>query len=308
MKSMKELLKGILIGVANIIPGVSGGTMAVSMGVYDKIIRAITGFRKNFKKSVLTLLPYLLGAALGIGALSFAVQFSLNTYPLQTSGLFIGLIIGGIPILLKRVKGVKLTLPNLLVFAVFFLLVVSMAFLEGGGGSVSDITLTVAAVIQLFLVGIIASATMVIPGVSGSMVMMILGFYGIIISNISGFISALLSFDVPALLHSVGVLFPFGAGVLLGIGLIAKLIEILFAKVPVLTYFAIFGLIFGSPVAILYEIGISSVDGWSVLVTLLLFCAGFAVAFFLGREKAEPQGGSQGAEQSKGEITPASED
>ncbi|MBH1941835.1 DUF368 domain-containing protein [Mobilitalea sibirica] len=284
MRLIKEFLKGILIGIANIIPGVSGGTMAVSMGVYDKIIMSITGIRKNFKLSVITLLPYGIGAVAGIGILSFIVKGALSNYPMQTSGLFIGLIIGGIPVITNKMKGTRLNLPNITAFLLFFLLVTGMAFLNGNEGAATDITINIGAIIQLFFVGMIASATMIIPGVSGSLVMMILGFYGIIISNISNFISALTDFDLPALMHGFGVLFPFGIGLLLGIGVIAKLIEMLFKKVPGITYCAILGLIFGSPIAIIYKIGISSVSIISVIVTIVLFCIGFATSMLLGDE------------------------
>lgn len=287
MNFLKEIIKGVLIGVANIIPGVSGGTMAVSMGVYDKIIKAITGFRTDIKKSILTLLPYILGAATGIGVLSYIVKYALNTYPMQTSGLFIGLICGGVPVLVKKVQGAKLSVGNIIAFVVFFCIVVSMAFMNGNEGSTSDIAVNVSTIVQLFLVGIIASATMIIPGVSGSLVMMILGFYGIIISNISNFISSLLHFNMNSLMHGFGVLFPFGIGVLLGIGLVAKLIEILFAKVPVLTYCAILGLVFGSPIAIIYKIGIDAVSIPNVLVTIVAFCVGFYIAYFLGHDEGE---------------------
>ena len=168
MNVFKEFLKGVLIGVANIIPGVSGGTIAVSMGVYDKIIKAITGIRKNFKKSILTLLPYAIGAVTGIGLLSFVVKYFLSNYPMQTSGLFIGMIIGGLPILVKHVKGAKFTIGNMIAFVVFFCIVAGMAFLSGGEGSATDIAVNFGTVVQLFLMGTIASATMIIPGVSGS--------------------------------------------------------------------------------------------------------------------------------------------
>ncbi|WP_097015887.1 DUF368 domain-containing protein [Anaerocolumna aminovalerica] len=290
MNIVKEFLKGILIGVANIIPGVSGGTMAVSMGVYDKIIKSITGMSKNFKKSILTLLPYVIGAATGIGILSFVVRYVLSNYPMQTSGLFIGLIMGGLPILVKQVKGARFTAANIIAFAVFFCIVTGMAFLSGNESSTTDIAVNLGTVVQLFFIGVIASATMIIPGVSGSLVMMICGFYGIIISNISNFISSLLHFDKFALIHGFGVLFPFGLGVLVGIGLVAKLIEILFAKVPVLTYCAILGLIVGSPIAIIYKAGISSISILGASVTVVTFCAGFAISFFLGRdENTEPE-------------------
>ncbi len=284
MNSIKEIIRGMLIGVANIIPGVSGGTMAVSMGVYDKIISAITGVRKDWKKSVLTLLPYVIGAGLGIGILSFVLQYCLTNFPLQTSGIFIGLIVGGIPVILKKMEGTKVNLLNSVIAILFFSLVVGMAFLNGNEVSATDININVASIIQLLFIGIIASATMIIPGVSGSLVMMILGFYGIIISNISNFISALLAFDIPALIHSTAVLFPFGMGVLLGIGLISKLIEILFAKAKGATYSAIMGLIIGSPIAILYKTEAATINAITIIVTVVLFSIGFAIAYILGKE------------------------
>ncbi len=285
MNIIKELLKGLLIGVANIIPGVSGGTMAVSMGVYDKIIKAINELFRNFKNSIKILLPYGIGALTGIGLLSFVVKYSLTNYPMQTSGLFIGLIIGGVPVLIKRVKGAKFTPSNVLVFFIFFCIVTGMVLFNGNDSGVTDISVNMGTILQLFLIGIIASATMIIPGISGSMVMMILGFYGIIISNISNFISAFLHFNIAQLLHGIGVLFPFGLGVLLGIGLVAKLIEWLFARIPVLTYFAVFGLVFGSPFAIIYKAGISEVSVLQLFVSVVTFCIGFAVAYFLGKEE-----------------------
>lgn len=282
---IKEILKGVLIGIANIIPGVSGGTMAVSMGIYDKLIGAITGILKDFKKSVITLIPYILGAALGIGALSFVVRYTLEVYPLQTSGLFIGLIVGGLPIIIKKVKGAKTGILNILLFLIFFLVVVGMAVLNGGESASTDIVVNVYTMLQLFFVGMIAAATMIIPGVSGSLVLMILGFYNIIVSNISNFIEAVLHFDLPAITHGLGIFIPFGLGVLLGIGIISKIIQILFAKVPVLTYYAILGLIFGSPLAILYKAGITHTSTSGIIMTVVTFVCGFWVAFALGKDE-----------------------
>lgn len=94
---IKTFIAGIIIGIANIIPGVSGGTMAVSMGIYDKLIHAVTHLFKEFKKSCLFLLPVLIGAAAAIVILSRVIEFLFDHYPLQTNLLFIGLIVGGLP-------------------------------------------------------------------------------------------------------------------------------------------------------------------------------------------------------------------
>ncbi len=284
MRIIKEIFKGMLIGIANIIPGVSGGTMAVSMGVYDKIILAITGIRKNFKQSIQTLLPYVIGAVIGIGAFSFIVKYALSNHPLPTGGFFIGLILGGVPVILKKVAGNKTKIIDIFLLLLFFALVIGMSLLNGNEGMATDISIRPVTILQLFLVGIIASATMVIPGVSGSLVLMILGFYSIIVSNIGRFLEALAAFDIPVLLHGAGVFFPLAVGILLGIGVIAKLIEYLFKRVPVPTYYAILGLVFGSPVVILYETGVTNAGVSGVITTLLTLSAGFCISFFLGKE------------------------
>ena len=97
MKFVKDILKGVVIGVANAIPGVSGGTMMVSMGVYDDIIYCITHLFKQLKKSIMILLPYFIGMAIGIIGLAFSIKSLYANFPFQTSMVFIGLILGGVP-------------------------------------------------------------------------------------------------------------------------------------------------------------------------------------------------------------------
>jgi len=99
MKFIFDILRGCAIGIANIIPGVSGGTLAVSMGIYDKIISSVTGLFRHFKKSIITLLPYGIGMVVGLLGLSFIIEFLFARYPLPTVLLFIGLILGGVPAL-----------------------------------------------------------------------------------------------------------------------------------------------------------------------------------------------------------------
>lgn len=287
MTILKDFLKGILIGIANIIPGVSGGTMAVSVGIYDKLISSITGLFKRFKKSILTLLPIVIGMLVGIVGLSYVITFALENYPLQTSTLFIGLIIGGLPVLLTHVKGAKIRVPNVLLFIVFFAIVILMSVMNGQESSVTDIAVNVFTMLELFVAGIIASAAMIIPGISGSLIMMILGFYNILISNISTLVSAVLTGDMAGILHGVGIFLPFGLGVIVGIFAVAKLIEWLLQNYPILTYSAILGLVIGSPIAILYESGITTFTIGGVLMSIITFIIGFAITYLLGKEPQE---------------------
>ncbi len=279
---IKDILKGAVIGVANIIPGVSGGTMAVSMGIYDKLIHSLTNLRKDFKNSIRFLLPVLAGAAIAIVALSFVIEWMFANYPLQTNFLFIGLIIGGLPAILKKVKGAKPSVGKVLAFLLFFGIVLTMALLgDVEGSAAADVSFSFGNLFILFGVGIIAAATMVIPGVSGSMMLMLLGFYEPVISTISNFMRALMKFDLDGILAGCGTLIPFGLGCVFGIFAIAKLIEIVFERWPMLAYFAIIGLIAASPAAILIMSEKGTIGVAAVLTSIVTFAVGAVCAYKL---------------------------
>lgn len=273
---LKNICKGMLIGIANIIPGVSGGTMAVSMGIYDKLIRCISHPFKDLKNNLLFLFPIALGMGIAIIASAFGIDYLFETFPLQTNLLFSGLILGSLPAIYGKVKKITLRLGHILAAVIFFAIVVGMAVLNGTGGRYVQLETNVTGMTLLFFVGIVASATMVIPGVSGSMMLLLLGYYNPVLDTIKAFFMAVLDFDLVTLLETVLILAPFGIGVLVGMVVIAKVIEIVFERFPSYAYWAIIGLLLGSPIAILmvgtfYEISLVSV----VTGVLSLLCGLF---------------------------------
>ena len=223
MKYIKDILKGMLIGVANAIPGVSGGTMMVSMGIYDDIIYCVTHLFSQLKKSLKILSPYIIGMAVGIVGFAYIIGFLLEHYGFQTKMAFIGLILGGLPLLLGKVKGKKKGISHVIVFLVFFLSIILMQYFGGEG---KEVTLTVGIIpaILLFIVGVIASATMVIPGVSGSA-----NAHDpwLLQPNLLAvkILSALAKGQWHTILQLCGSLIPFGLGVVIGIFAIAKMIK-----------------------------------------------------------------------------------
>lgn len=284
---MKEavfnVLRGMVIGIANVIPGVSGGTMMVSMGIYDKLILVLTHFIKRMKEAIALLVPIAIGMLLSIAV--FAKIFSevlFPRFPLQTNLFFIGLILGGLPVIYGKVKGNSIRLPQIIAFILFFVMVVGFSLVGEGGGSSADISFSAGNVLKLFGVGIIAAATMVIPGVSGSMIMMILGYYNTIIDTINAFINALKDFDIPAMLDTFVVLVPFGIGVVVGIVAVAKLIEFMLKKFPLVTYWAIIGLIVASPFAILIMMEVGKVGMIEIITGIILLAGGFFISLKLG--------------------------
>jgi putative membrane protein len=281
---IKLMLQGMVVGLANIIPGVSGGTMMVAMGIYDKLIASLTHLRSQFKKSLQFLLPVLFGAALAILILARLFEYLLGAFPIETNFAFCGLIVGSLPFIYKHVQD-KLISPSMAVcFAVFFVLVAGMAFFNEDGGSVKVLSLSLGGILILFLIGVIAAATMVIPGVSGSMVLMLLGYYEPVLALVNDFIDALRAFEMSALIYNTLLLIPFGLGVLIGIFAIAKVIEILLKKWPYQSYWAIIGLIVASPIAILLNIDWSTFSFIHLLFGLILFGCGWFASSKLGGE------------------------
>ena len=226
---MKEnimlVLKGMIVGLANVIPGVSGGTLMITLGIYEKIINIISHFFKNFKENLKFIIPF--GIGLGIAVLLFSklIGFSLDKFPFATTIFFLGLILGGLPMLWKKVKIKKKNVSNWLVFALTFGLVTVFAFLSSGDHVASFANLGVGGYLMLFLVGMIAASTMIIPGISGSFVLMLLGYYKPIIDTVSSIT------DFSLLGSNIVILGVFGIGILVGAVLVAKLIEFLLKNV-----------------------------------------------------------------------------
>ena len=290
MKFLVDIIKGALVGVANIIPGVSGGTMMVSMGIYEKIIGVVNNLFKDLKKSILTLLPIGIGMVLGIAIFSFIIPWCLQVYPLPTSLCFIGLILGGVPSIIAPAKeslhkeGKSISVPHIVAFLFFFALAIVMAAMNETQSTSASFELSLGFMIAIFFVGVVSAATMVVPGVSGSLVLMILGYYEGIMSSISGFIAAVFAWDWALIWYYVGVLAPFGIGVIAGIFAVAKLIEWLFAKFPSVTYCGILGLIVASPIAIFIKMGHENINFVTGIIGVILLALGTWFTYWFGKK------------------------
>ena len=284
MKKIKDnfilFIKGFIMGIANVIPGVSGGTLAVILGVFKDFVGSISNIFKSFKKSVLFLLPIVLGMGVAVVASSKLIETCLNYYPLATILFFVGLILGGVPILFNKIKGEMKSIPNYIIFIIMFSFILLFTFVISGEKNVELVSLTFIDYILLFIVGAVASASMVIPGISGSMVLMTVGYYNSILAIISDI------FNFENFWHNVSILIPFGLGVIVGILLIAKLITFLLNKFEVKTYFAIFGFIFSSLIVIFFKNNINF-NIIEFIIGLFLMVGGFLISYFIAKFNKE---------------------
>ena len=127
-----DVLRGAAIGVAFIIPGFSGGSIAAILGIYEKLIGAIADIFKNFKKSFLTLLPIAIGMVLGVVSLLFPLGWALSAFPFPTVCLFVGLALGGLPSITDNLSG-KIKITNLIACAIPLLSALALSFLPLSG-------------------------------------------------------------------------------------------------------------------------------------------------------------------------------
>ena len=269
------ILKGFVLGIANIIPGVSGGTLAITLGIYERMIEAISHFFSNFKDNLKFVMFLGIGILISLALFSNVIGFCLDKFQFATIMFFIGIILGGTPILFKKVKGTK-NVGNILVFAVAFFLVILMTYMSAGEKTISLDTLSFGKAILLFFSGMIASASMLLPGISGSFVLMLIGYYHPIVNAIR----SLTKFE--NLFHNVLVLGIAGVGILLGIVLAAKLIEYLLDKYEVPTYYGIIGFVIASIISIFITAVSTTVPVLEIVIGIVLMGIGMFIAKFIG--------------------------
>lgn len=282
MKWIREILRGMVIGVAGILPGVSGGAMLVAMGVYDVVIGAVNALLLDFRHSIQLLWPYVLGMLLGVLTLARLISLSMEQFPLPTGMAFIGLILGGAPALMRRAGEARAGQSGLFAFLAMFLISVALPMRSNGGGMDVALGFGIDQVLALLGVGVLASATMVIPGVSGSMLLMLLGYYDPIVRTIGQALDAIVSRNGAALFGYGWLLLPFALGVAVGTLIIARVVELLLKRYAGPCRCAMLGLVAASPVVILMGLDLSHATALTWLVSAEMGILGFAAAYELG--------------------------
>lgn len=270
-------IKGFILGVANVIPGVSGGTLAVSLGLYERVLECVTTLFKKFKENLTFIMPIALGIVVAILSTSKLVTYALTNFKAQTIFLFVGLIFGGISLIMKKVKGQK-SFFNICVLCIVFIFVLGLNFVKTDTFSISFTNMKIIDYVLLALVGFIASSAMVIPGISGSFVLMVFGYYEKIMATISH-LTTFKNIGQDLIIITV-----FGIGVLLGILFMAKLITKLIEKNEVRTYFAIMGFVLSSIVVLLIEIGNFKFNFTNIATSILAFLWGYLLSRAIDKE------------------------
>lgn len=289
------LFIGIAIGMANVIPGVSGSTMAVVFNIYDRFVNAITLNIKKLIENRRFVIPVVGGMALGVLLFSKLITVLYENFPVQTDYFFTGLIIGSIPMLFsfmtKKQDGQKFTAKKTI--SVVICALAGFAVLIGFGLLGSDVDTakeiskslpqwTFPLALHIFAAGFVGAIAMIIPGISGSLLMLIMGVYPIVMKSIPAL------FVPSQTLRAFFLLLPNGIGVLAGLLCGAWIVKTFLRIAPNQTYAVIFGLIAGSAIQLFPGIkGISGV--LSGIACLLCVLTGIFLAYFSSKVTAKEE-------------------
>lgn len=251
---IKDIARGFLIGIANIIPGVSGGTLALLLGIYDKLIDIVSSlgieqttsfFKQHGKRSFTVLfgddnfqfvLKIMTGAIAAIVVFSFIIEYLLINYPIFTLSFFLGMIMASIkvPYSMVRVKSVS----NLIMIIPGIMLILAVYVFVAKIRIASDYSY-----VYVFLTGALAISAMILPGLSGSFIILVLGLYGKVISSIK-------SLTLGLSMDSIVFLAVFSAGCVTGLLLFTRIMKYFLRKYRDKTLFFLIGLVAGSAVVL----------------------------------------------------------
>lgn len=278
---VKLVFIGIILGISNVIPGVSGGTIAVSFGIYDRLINVITPNIKKILQQWKFWLPVGVGLITGIIFFSKLITILFEKFPFQTNYFFIGIILGSIPLIFSKiVDSTKIkdssdkksvfsmkNISNILCFVLsLFVMIIMVITNENEITNEIQREPSLILMIKLFIGAAFAAIAMIIPGISGSFLMLVVGVYTTIIAAVSEM--------------NIILLIPIAIGVLIGLFAGAGLVRFLMKRFQSQTYSAILGLILGSVLVIFPGIEMSLV----MLVSIVTCLAGFALGYFGSRK------------------------
>ena len=266
MNTIILFIKGLIIGIGKIIPGVSGAVLAIILKLYDRGLESIVNFFSNPKENILFLLKVGLGIITGIIFFSNIINYTLSNYYVCTMLLIIGLIIGGIPSILKEVdkKDYIYSIITIIIFTIISLLNINNNYVIKN--NFTDY-------IIFFIGGIIETCGTVIPGLSSTALLLILGIYNQVILSIS---------NISKLIIDYKVLLPFILGIISSLLIVSKLINLSLKKYKKKTYSIILGLLISSVIVLILKTFTNYILLLELLIGLIFMIIGIIISSILG--------------------------
>lgn len=267
-KSISYLFKGMIIGATMLVPGVSGGTMAIILGIYDKMVSAVSSFMKDKRGNFIVLFLCAVGGCLGMFLFSKPLMLVIETYPMPSMFFFMGAVVGSVPLIFRMSKLKKFSVRGLFYVLIGVAFVLALAYIPVDTGETATRGGT-AGMVFLLVAGLIAAAALILPGISVSFVLLVIGLYDETVTAISS-------------MH-LQYLLPLGAGLIIGILLITKILERAMESCPQPTCLIILGFVLGS----ITEVFPGVPSGKEILLCILTFVMGAACILLLSSRESK---------------------
>ncbi|MGI5861601.1 MAG: DUF368 domain-containing protein [Myxococcales bacterium] len=239
---------GLLMGLANLVPGISGGTMLLASGVYQNFVNAVAELSTlKLRLRSLVVLGTVVAAA-GMSILLFAgpVKGLVVDHRWAAYSLFIGLTLGGVPVIWKMVGRADRSVWIGAAAGLVVMVVIAVLQMRGASGGAGG-----GGLLTLFVAGVVGASAMILPGISGSYMLLVLGQYVAILAGIDAFKSALLAVDIAAAVTPfLDIILPVGLGVVVGVVAVSNLLKMLFARFEKPTLGVLLGLLVGAVVGL----------------------------------------------------------
>lgn len=259
------MIKGVVVGGTMLVPGVSGGSMAIILGIYDDLIYSVSSFMKHKLASLKFLILFSLGGALGMFLFSRPILYMIETFPKPTLYFFMGAVLGSVPMIFKKSELKGFSIRGLCYIVAGAVIVLAISFIPAVGAD-TDLEANFTGMLFLALAGFIAAVALVLPGISVSYLLLILGLYDETVTAIS-------QMYMPFLL-------PLGIGLVLGIIMTTKILEKAMTEYPQPTYLMILGFVLGS----LGEVFPGIPAGMEILVCIVALAAGIGIIYLISNK------------------------
>ncbi len=258
------MVKGFIVGSTMMVPGVSGGSMAMILGIYDHLIASLSSFFSDWKGNLLYLAAFAVPSVLGIVLCADPITSVIDRFPIVSMFFFFGLVFGSVPMLVRKADISSFRLKHAVALLLGAAAVIGMSYIPHADTAAVSVMDARTFILQI-ITGVVVAIGFILPGISTSYLLLLLGTYDFIMEAIASL--------------SILPLLPLAAGFIAGTLALTRVLEMCMQRLPGLTYMLITGFLLGS----VYTVYPGNPHGWDILFSAAAFSAGFIIIFIVSR-------------------------
>lgn len=282
-KPLKDFFVGALVGIMSMMPGASGGIIAVIFGMYERLIADVADIRHKLLKDLRFIIPVGLGILLGLVVCAVGIDALLQNWEVPLMFFFAALIFFQLPDLYRLCNSAedspKPSRNNLIVCAIGFVVMLSFLFIGSSDSTVSLVDLSAVDVILLFVIGLLVALSKIVPGLSGAAILLAIGLYTPLMDLVGGM-------DLSVIMDRIVALIPLGLGLVVGVLGMSKIVDYLLRRFRKSTYYCIMGITIGSVVTVAVQ-ALQGLDADLIVPSIACIVIGLLFGYLLSKVSAK---------------------